>query len=100
MRPLRQLGIATFGVVTRCALAGLLGVFGATVIATGSDPFTIAALAALSLTTFAAWSYLNRMPRPVPVLRAGSSGPNPRLCLAGLRPVDYDCPVILSVIRR
>ena len=86
--------------VTRCALAALLVVLGAIVIAAGSDPLALAALAALSLTTFAAWSYLNRMPRPAPALRAGSSGATPRLCLAGLRPVDHDCPVILSVIRR
>ena len=66
--------------MTRRALAGLLLVFGAIVITPGSDPFAVAALAALSLTMFVAWSYLNRMPRPALALRAGSPGPTPRLC--------------------
>ena len=91
---------ARFWVVTRCALAGLLLVFGAIVITTGSDPLAVAALAALSLTVFVAWASLNRMPRPAPSLRAGFPGPTPRLCAEGPRPVDHDCPVTLSVIRR
>ena len=82
------------------ALAGLLLVFGAIVITTGSDPLAVAALAALSLTVFVAWASLNRMPRPAPSLRAGFPGPTPRLCAEGPRPVDHDCPVTLSVIRR
>jgi hypothetical protein len=88
------------GFVAKPAIAALLLVFGAIVIAAGSDPFVVAALAALSLTMFVAWSSLDRVPRAAPVVSAGSSGPIPRLRVEGLRPVDHDCPVTLSVIRR
>jgi hypothetical protein len=82
------------------ALVGLAMLFGVIVIATGSDPFALAVLAAMSVSMLAVSSHLNWTSRCPAVLRAASPGLGGPLWVQDLRPVDHDCPVKLSVIRR